>query len=414
MSDSTPGTAMRRLLLDVTSSTSTEWNTGVQRVARSLACACLEAAPTLGVRCRTVHAVTRRNQFAPLRRRHERAGLPPACRVRARRGPLERLADRWNREVAKIRFRPGDVLFLPDVCWPFPMIPTLHKARNRGAVVGWLVYDLIPLRFPGLSEPTNEAILRRWVPESFSAIDFFVGISRATADDLAAYLDEQGLAVAAERISHITLSCGVRKQGHGSLPVRAELDAVFAARSGPVYLAVGTLEPRKNHRLLLDAFTRAWAQGSAATLVVVGRPGWGGDEIVAAVRGHAEHGRRLWLFTDVNDAELTRAYGRADALVMASRAEGFGLPIIEAERDGLRVLASDIPAHREVAGPDCRFFSPDDPAELADLVLAAAAARGGAAAPVRPGRHALATWDEAARELIGICTRMSRLGRKSP
>ena len=71
MSDSTPGTAMRRLLLDVTSSTSTEWNTGVQRVARSLACACLEAAPTLGVRCRTVHAVTRRNQFAPLRRRHD-------------------------------------------------------------------------------------------------------------------------------------------------------------------------------------------------------------------------------------------------------------------------------------------------------------------------------------------------------
>lgn len=413
MTGTAQGTGMNRLLLDVTSSTSTEWNTGIQRVARSLACACLEVAPTLGVRCRTVHAVTRRNQFAPLRRCHERGGLAPACRVQPRRGPLERLADRWNREVAKIRFRSGDVLFLPDVCWPYPMIPTLKKARNRGAVVGWLVYDLIPLRFPGLSEPTNEAILRRWVTESFSAIDFFVGISRATADDLASYLHEHGMAVAAERISHITLSCGVRRHGHDDLPVRPELDAVFAARSGPVYLAVGTLEPRKNHRLLLDAFTRAWARGSTATLVVVGRPGWGGDEIVAAIRGHAEHGHRLRLYTDVNDAELTRAYGRADALVMASRAEGFGLPIIEAERDGLRVLASDIPAHREVAGPDCRFFSPDDPAELAELVLAAAAARGDVAAAVRPGRHALATWDEVARSLIGICDRMARLGPRS-
>ena len=407
-----PGSPLRRLLLDVTSSTSTEWNTGVQRVARSLACACLEAAPALGVRCRTVHAVTRRNQFAPVRRCHERAGLPPGCRVRSRRGPLERLADRWNRELAKIRFRPGDVLFLPDVCWPYPLIPTLKKARNRGAVVGWLVYDLIPLRFPGLSEPTNEAILRRWVPESFSAIDFFVGISQATAADLGAYLDELGLPVAPERISHITLACGVRRQGPAGLPVRPEVEAVFAAAPGPVYLAVGTLEPRKNHRLLLDAFSRVWQRGGSHTLVVIGRPGWGGEEIVAAIRAHPEHGRRLRLFTDINDAELARGYARAGGLVMASRAEGFGLPIIEAERDGLRVLASDIPAHREVAGPDCRFFGPDAPTALADLLLEEAAR--GTAQPSRPGRHALATWDEAARDLIGICGRMARLGPKSP
>jgi glycosyltransferase involved in cell wall biosynthesis len=405
---------MKRLLLDVTSSTSTEWNTGIQRVARSLACACLEAAPTRGIRCRAVHAVTRRNQFAPLRRSHERAGLPPGCRLRSGRGWRDRLADRWNREVAKIRFRPGDVLFLPDVCWPYPMIPTLRKARNRGAVVGWLVYDLIPLRFSGLSEPNNEAVLRRWVSESFGAIDFFVGISRATAADLAAYLAEHGLSVAPERIGHITLSCGVRKQGHGSVPVRAEVDAVFAARSGPVHLAVGTLEPRKNHRLLLDAFERVWSAGADATLVVIGRPGWGGDEIGAAIRSHAEHGRRLWLFSDVNDAELSGAYARADGLVMASRAEGFGLPIIEAERDGLRVLASDIPAHREVAGPDCRFFDPDDPGQLASLVLEDAATGAAERPRARPGRAALATWDDAARELIEICTRMSRLGPKAP
>lgn len=405
---------MQRLLLDVTSSTSTEWNTGVQRVARNLACACLTAAVTSGVRCRTVHVVTRRERFVPVRRRYERAGLPPGCRTRGHRRPLDRLADRWNREVSKIRFQPGDVLVLPDVCWAFPMIPALQKARNRGAVVGWLVYDLIPLRFPGLSEPTNEAILRRWVPESFPAVDFFVGISRSTAADLAAYLGEQGLAIAAERISHVTLSCGVRKSGHGSQVVRPEVEALFATRSVPTYLAVGTLEPRKNHRLVLEAFTRSWAEGSPARLIVIGRPGWGGDEIAAAIRSHPEHGRRLRLFTDLNDAELTTAYARADALVMASRAEGFGLPIIEAERDGLRVMASDIPAHREVAGPDCRFFNPDDPGRLAALLRADAVAAGSEPARPRPGRHAQATWDETARELIGICDRMAGLGPKKP
>ena len=402
---------MKRLLLDVTSSTSTHWNTGVQRVARNLACACLRHAPSAHVDCRAVHVVPRRNRFVPMRRCHEASGLPPGCRNRPLRGPLDHVLERWNREVAKIRFRPGDVLFLPDVCWPYPMIPTLRKAGNRGAVVGWLVYDLIPLRFPGLSEPNNETVLRRWVPESFGAIDFFVGISKATADDLWAYLREHGLPIERERISHITLSCGVGKQASGELPVRQELGAFFATRRCPVYLAVGTLEPRKNHRFLLEAFGRLWRQGVDATLIVIGRTGWGGNEIEEAITAHPQHGDRLRLFTDLNDAELALAYANADALVMASKAEGFGLPIIEAERDGLRVLASDIPAHREVAGPDCGFFGLDSPEQLTEALShdLAVAAR----SRPRAGRHATTTWDDSAHELMEICHRMSALGRRN-
>jgi hypothetical protein len=78
------------------------------------------------------------------------------------------------------------------------------------------------------------------------------------------------------------------------------------------------------------------------------------------------------------------------------------------------VLASDSPAHREVAGPDCRFFDPDDPGQLASLVLEDAATGAAERPRARPGRAALATWDDAARELIEICTRMSRLGPKAP
>jgi len=321
---------------------------------------------------------------------------------------MDRMLDRWNREIAKIRFGPGDVLFLPDVCWCYPIIPTLQKARNRGAVVGWLVYDLIPLRFPGLSEPNNEAVLRRWVPDSFSAVDFYVGISQATANDVTAYLREQGLGIKPERISAITLSCGVGKQGHGTLPVRREAKELFSAPSGRVYLAVGTLEPRKNHSFLLEAFDTLWREGVHATLVVVGRPGWGGDAIEASIRVHPERGSRLHLFTDFNDAELAMAYSRANALVMASKAEGFGLPIIEAERDGLRVFASDIPAHREVAGPDCSFFALDSSERLVELLRRDATAGPGVGRQVaRPGRQAATMWEDSAHELIEICHRMS-------
>jgi len=404
---------MRRLFLDLTSSTSTEWNTGVQRVARNLACACLRNGSRFGTNCRAVHLIPRRNRFAPLRRLHEKAGLSPGCRTRPSRSPLNSWAEKWNQRTGKVRFQSGDVLFLPDVCWPYPMIPTLLKAGNRGAVVGWLVYDLIPLRFPGLSEPNNEAVLGRWLPDSFSAIDFFVGISRATEEDLWAYFDERGMRIDRERVGHITLSCGVAQHANSTMPVRPAARTLFGDQRSPLYLSVGTLEPRKNHLFLLHAFDRLWRCDSNVQLVIVGRQGWGGAAIEAQIRAHPEFGRRLWLFTDFNDAELSLAYRRSDALVMTSKAEGFGLPIIEAERDGLHVLASDIPAHREVAGPDCRFFGLSAPQSLADAV-SADTGQGPKAErrKPRPGRQALTTWDDSAAELFALCRRMVHLGKR--
>jgi alpha-1,2-rhamnosyltransferase len=74
-------------------------------------------------------------------------------------------------------------------------------------------------------------------------------------------------------------------------------------------------------------------------------------------------------FGDLSDAELVHAYGRARALIFPSRAEGYGLPIVEALAHGMRVLASDIPVHREVGGPWCAYFAPDDIAGLAARII---------------------------------------------
>src|SRR5690606_20966063 len=73
----------------------------------------------------------------------------------------------------------------------------------------------------------------------------------------------------------------------------AELLEVFARES--VYLAVSTIEPRKNHEYLLDAFELAWAAGSDARLCIIGRIGWKREELVRRIRGHAEFGRRLFM-----------------------------------------------------------------------------------------------------------------------
>lgn len=75
------------------------------------------------------------------------------------------------------------------------------------------------------------------------------------------------------------------------------------------------------------------------------------------------------MFNDLGDDELSFVYSKARALLFASYAEGFGLPIVEALQHGLQVFASDIPIHREIGQKYCSFFSIDDPDSLRGQIL---------------------------------------------
>jgi glycosyltransferase involved in cell wall biosynthesis len=123
-------------------------------------------------------------------------------------------------------------------------------------------------------------------------------------------------------------------------------------------LFVGTLEPRKNVELLFEA----WAQTPVddAILVVVGRRGWGAP---------VNHSESIIEVGAVSDAELLWLYRHAAALVSPSHYEGFGLPIVEALGQGTAVIATDIPASREVAGEAASYFHPEDVAGLSSLMV---------------------------------------------
>src|SRR5262249_19604000 len=76
----------------------------------------------------------------------------------------------------------------------------------------------------------------------------------------------------------------------------------------------------------------------------------------------------LFIFRDVTDHELELCYQRANALIMSSVVEGFGLPIVEAFQRGLPVLCSDIPVFREIADSDAWFFGLEDSAQLVRVI----------------------------------------------
>ncbi len=148
---------------------------------------------------------------------------------------------------------------------------------------------------------------------------------------------------------------------HDGFGVRAELGPAIEAwgRAGGRYLLmVATIEPRKNHQLLITAWERLrYASAADLKLVLVGSNGWEHERIAEAMRPWMRRGGILRL-TKVPVDELRVLYGHAAATVCPSLAEGFDYSGVEAMRSGGFVVASDIPVHREVFGDGAAYFDP--------------------------------------------------------
>lgn len=251
----------------------------------------------------------------------------------------------------------GCLLLLLDASWPLPIWPAVERFKARGGHVAGVVYDLIPITHPATCAGEATAVFASWIRNHRRHSDALVCISRSVATQLRAFLQADVVTGAPDGgvpINHFHLGSeldlidpveGIRP-GFGT---PFETDA-------PVFLMVGSIEPRKNHGFVLDAFDRFWGQGGQATLVVVGRQDWNSERLLARIAGHDQLGQQLFVLRDASDAELDHGYRHASALVIASEAEGFGLPIVEAFQHGLPILCSDIPVFREIADRRATFF----------------------------------------------------------
>jgi len=142
-------------------------------------------------------------------------------------------------------------------------------------------------------------------------------------------------------------------------PVLAEPAEVTLRRSqlkidGPMVLWAGTIEPRKNLPMLLDAFARI--DDSSATLVLAGPTGWN-EDLSAKLR---VLGDRVQVLGFVSTEELRTLFAAADVFCFPSRQEGFGLPVLEAMAQGTAVITSSGTATAEVAGDAAVLVDPSD------------------------------------------------------
>jgi glycosyltransferase involved in cell wall biosynthesis len=128
----------------------------------------------------------------------------------------------------------------------------------------------------------------------------------------------------------------------------------------PYYVVLGTVEPRKNHALLLSVW-RSWGP-EAPLLVVIGRPGWDNELVIAQLQDSSALNSRVVWMKDANDEQLINFVAGARALLFPSFVEGFGIPLAEALALGTPVIAGNLAVYKEFAG-DVPLYLPTDDTE---------------------------------------------------
>jgi FkbM family methyltransferase len=246
----------------------------------------------------------------------------------------------------------------------------LAAFRLAGARVYYVIYDIIPLRSPQFTVSGISQAFDSWLRGIARHADGLMCISEAVAQDVAGWLSEHAPCDGRPMICHFHLGADIDR----SNPTRGLPDTASATLSmleeDVSFLMVGTIEPRKGHTLVLEAFEQLWAEGQTCRLVLVGKQGWNMDALAEHLHTHPESGRRLIWLESVSDEYLERIYQNSDCLIAASECEGFGLPLIEAAQHKLPIIARDIPVFREVAGEHAYYFGAGSPHELAESVKA--------------------------------------------
>ncbi|WP_339453123.1 glycosyltransferase family 4 protein [Pseudomonas sp. EA_5y_Pfl2_R50] len=264
--------------------------------------------------------------------------------------------------------RAGDQLVLLDSSWHANFFPLAEQLKRDGVGIVSVIYDLIPLTHPQFCDAGLVKVFNDWFDWIARTADGYVAISTTIRDQVR---EEMTRRIGAQKVAqrwfdHFHLGSEL-DLADADVEVDRDLLRMFETPD-PVFLMVSTIEPRKNHAYLLDAFERAWAGGSKARLCIVGKIGWKCEALIERIRQHPELNRRLFMYNKLADNSLEHAYSHATALVFPSFVEGFGLPLVEAMQRGLPAMGSDIPVFREIGGDYMAYFDLADPQSLTDLI----------------------------------------------
>ena len=217
------------------------------------------------------------------------------------------------------------------------------------------IHDLIFLRHPEYYNKVDVAIYKRKFYRALKEADAVVAISECTRRDICQLGD-----IDPDRVEVIYQSCAPRFSSEPDMRLLWRVRDFYDLPDRYV-LCVGSIEQRKNQLLCIEALNYL---PDDVSLLLVGRETPYTDELRNYIDREQLH-ERVMVLHGVPDDHLPAFYRMAEAFVYPSRYEGFGIPIIEAVRMGLPVVACTGSCLEEAGGPDSLYVSPDDPQALA-------------------------------------------------
>ena len=254
----------------------------------------------------------------------------------------------------------GEVYLELDATWGSPLKRGIFfdQLKKQGVVIVSYIYDIIAITAPQFM---FQGLINDFIPYAVAHLtysDMIVCSTEFTVGQIRELCRRYGIPETRYGIAPLGSDFQVDPK-RARIKTQDEAKALTAL--GEKYiLTVGTLEPRKNHKLLLDAYDRGLKE-MGVQLVFVGRTGWKIDDLLRRMHGHPDYGKNLFHLEGMNDASVAWLYDHAWLVAFPTFIEGFGIPAVEALQHHVPTILSDIPVMHEVGKHYCDYCDPHDP-----------------------------------------------------
>lgn len=231
------------------------------------------------------------------------------------------------------------------------------------------VYDIIPVTHPQFCILDDAICFLDYISAVVQYSDQIIVNSHATAHSLEKMCRDIQLPALTETVQKIRIiplgGNFAKKDRVQETNIRPQIRQI--AKCGKYLLQVGTIEPRKNHKMILDAYD-AGLKEKEFSVVIVGFPGWNVDDLLTRIKEHPDYQNGIYYPENVNDDELQYLYKHCFALMFPSFIEGYGLPIMEAMVKGVPVIASDTEINVETGGECAAYYKKESIQSLIETV----------------------------------------------
>ncbi len=332
-------------------------------------------------------------------------------RLRRKLHPEQRAAYSYIDRIAldKTRSDPKTLLlkhFPEGPCWintgHSNLTPKMFDAVAHGRSVV-MIHDLIPLDFPQYQRPGTVEKFREKVTLTVQNADLVLCNSRATEARVQDFARSIG-----QKIETVSAHLGIEKP----CPDPAQIPPGLPLNR-PYFVTLGTIEPRKDHALLLDTWehlAQTIPDEEMPVLFIIGARGWANEQVFARLDTSDLMGKHVFELGALPDGAAFALLQNARALLFPSRAEGFGLPPAESLALGTPVIARDLPVYREVFGNNPIYLPESDMYSWGNKIRELSQNQRAKQAGLPIGADGLPSWQEHINLVLrNLCELKSRL-----